>query len=82
MKAKIDTQTRMDPGASFMVDGGGPVLSALVPEECDRTLGQKLTEAKGRIFAGFAYKAKVRELEAWERFKVSSPERMVIQSKN
>ena len=36
MKDKIDTQTRMDPGASLTADGGGPVLSAWVAEECNR----------------------------------------------
>ena len=64
MKDNIDTQTRMDPGASFLVDGGAPVLSARVPEECNRILGQELTEGEGRTFAYLAHTAKVRELDA------------------
>ena len=30
MKGKMDTQTRKDPGASFVMDGGGPVFAARV----------------------------------------------------
>ena len=36
MKGKIDAHTRKDPRASFAADGGGPVSSAWVAEECDR----------------------------------------------
>ena len=45
MKEKIGTQTRMDPDASFMVDGGGPVLSGRIAEERNRILRQGLTES-------------------------------------
>ena len=41
MLTKIDTQTRMGPGAPFMVTGGGPVWSARVAEVRDRTSGQE-----------------------------------------
>ena len=54
----------MDPGASLMVDGGGPVLSGRVAGECNRILGQELTEGEGRTFAYLAHTAKVRELDA------------------
>ena len=63
-KEKIDTHTRMDPGASVMVHGGGPVLSAWFAEECNRILGEKLTEAEERISADLVYKARVRALKA------------------
>ena len=82
MKAKIDTQTRMDPGAPFLVDGGGPVLSAWVAEKCKRISGKALAESEGRAHADLAQKAKVRELEAWGQFKVSSPEKLGAQSKD
>ena len=73
MKEKIDTQTRKDPGALFVMDGGGSVLSAWVAEERGRISGQELTEAEGRAHADFAKKAKARELEAWEQVKGSPP---------
>ena len=82
MKDKIDTQTRMDPGASFFLDGGGPALSTWVAEERDRILGQELTEAEERVRADLAQKAKVRELEAWGQYKVSPPGEMGAQSKD
>ena len=82
MKGKIRTRTRMDPGAPFMVDGGGPVLSAWVAGDCSRISGQALTEAEERNFADLVYKAKVRELEAWGQFKVSSPGKHGAESKD
>ena len=51
MKGKMDTQTWMDPGASFVLDGGGPVLPAWVSEACARISGRKLTEEGERNFA-------------------------------
>ena len=41
VKAKVYTQTRMDPRASFMADSGGPVLSAWVAEERNRISGME-----------------------------------------
>ena len=73
IKAKINTQTRVGPGASGIVGGGGPVLPARVAEECSRILGQGVTESEERAFSDLARMAKVRELEAWEHFRVSSP---------
>ena len=78
----FDAQTRMDPGASFVSDGAGPVLSARVAEERDCTLGQELTEAAERVHADLAHKAKVREFGAWEQFKVSSPAKLRARSKD
>ena len=45
MGEKMEMQTRKDPGASFVMGGGGPVLSAWVAEECNRVWRQELTEA-------------------------------------
>ena len=64
MKEKIDTQARMDTGASSVLDSGGPVLSACVAGERNRILGHELTETEERAHAGLAQKAKVRELGA------------------
>ena len=72
MRAKIDTQSRMDPGAPFMMDGRGPVLSAWVAGERSRILGRELTQSEERIFSGLANKAKVGELGAREHFRVFS----------
>ena len=66
MREKIDAQTRKDPGVSFVMGGGVPVLSAWVAEECSRVLGQELTEAQERAHAALAPKAKRRDVEAWE----------------
>ena len=71
MKGKADTQTRMDPGASILVDGGGPALSLRVAGGRNRISGKELTGGAERIFAGPAYKPEVRELEARGHFKVS-----------
>ena len=60
MKDKIVTQTRKDPAASFVLDSGGPVLSARAAEERKRILGQGLTEVGGRVRAGLVRKAGVR----------------------
>ena len=70
----------MDPGACFMVGGGGPALTARIAVECNRVLGQKSTEEE-RIFADPAHTASVRELDAWEHFRVFSPEISGAQSK-
>ena len=71
MQENIDTQSQMDPGAAFMLDGGGPALPARVAEECKRILGQELAEEAERHFADLVNKAKAREIEEWEPFKVS-----------
>ena len=70
MKEKMDTRTRMDPGAPLMVNGGGLALFASVAAECNRISGQELTEEAERNFAGLAHKAKVWESEALAHFKV------------
>ena len=54
MKEKIDTQTREGPGASLVMDGGGPVLAASFAEECNRVSGQELVEADERWHADLA----------------------------
>ena len=58
------------PGASFAMDGGGPVLAASVAEECNRIFGQDLTEVEERAHANLARKATERALEAREQLKV------------
>ena len=80
MRGKIDAQTRMDPGASCIVDGGGPVLSVRVAEECNRISGRELTEVKGRVHADLARRAKARELDLWNQFMVVSPVKVGAQS--
>ena len=82
MQEKTDTQTRMNPGASFIVDGGGPVLSARVGGDCDRILVRELTGEEERKFADIVDKAMVRELESWDQFKVSPPEKSGAQSRD
>ena len=82
MKEKIDTHPRKDPGASFIMDGGGPALYAWVAEECGRISGQDSTENRGRALGDLARMAEVRELEAWGQFEVFSPERLGAQLKD
>ena len=57
-------------------------MSARVAEECNRILGQELTEDGERSLGHLACKAKVRELAVWEQFKVFSPGRLGTQSKD
>ena len=47
MKDKRNTDTRKDPGASFVMNEGGPALFAWVAEERNRNLGQESTEVDG-----------------------------------
>ena len=44
MKEKINTQSREDTSAPFVIDKGASVLSAWVAEERNRVLGKELTE--------------------------------------
>ena len=80
MRKDIDTQNREDLGASLVMDGGGPLLSACVAEERNRVSGQELTEEEGRSHGDLARNANERELGAWRQFKVSLPVGMGAQS--
>ena len=51
MTDKIDAQSRRDPGAPLVIDGGGPALSARVAEGCDRVSGQELAGKGERVRA-------------------------------
>ena len=82
MMRKIDVQNRKYPGASLIMDGGGPVLSAWVAHECSRVSGQELTEEAERWHADPAREAKERKLVAWKQFKVLMPVKMDSQSKD
>ena len=82
MRAKTDTQNRMDPGAPLIVGGGGPVLFVSVAEEYTRISGQALTEEEERIFADLVYKARAGELDAWDQFRVSLPAKSGAQPKD
>ena len=73
MKEKADAQSRRDPGASFVLDVGGPVLSAGVAGERNRVSGQELTGEAERAHVSLALKAKERESDGWSRFGVNSP---------
>ena len=73
LKETICTQTRLAPGASVFVGGGGPVFSAWVAEECNRILEQELTEGEERTFSDLVKKAREKELEALGHFRVFSP---------
>ena len=77
---KIGTQTREDPGASSVMDGAGPVLSARVAGECNRVLGQEFAEVEERVRAGLARRTRVSELGTWGQFKVPPPAKMGTQS--
>ena len=59
---EIDTRTRMDPGASLALGGGGPVSSAWVAGECNLILWQELAESEVRAHADLALRAKVKDL--------------------
>ena len=70
MKDKIVRRTRKDSWASFVTNGGGPVLSARVAGEYGRILGQELTEAGERVHADLVKEAKSGEVEAWEQLEM------------
>ena len=60
MEKEIGAQSRKDPGAPFVIDGRGPVLSAWVAEECNRVSRQKLTVVEERVHADLVKSAKER----------------------
>ena len=75
-------QGRKDPGASFVVDGWGPVFSSRVAEECNRVSGQESTEEEERLHADLERTAKERELGFRKQFEVLPPANMAPQSKD
>ena len=81
MKEKIDAKSRKDPGASFVLDGERPVLSACVAAECIRVSGQESTGEEDRAHADLVKTAKEREVHAWKQFEVYSPVQMGSQTK-
>ena len=82
MEVKIDAQSRMDPKASLVVDGGEPVLSAWVAEERNRVSGQESTEMAERAQAEPVLKAVEGEVDAWKQFKVYLPAQMGTQTED
>ena len=64
LEEKIDTQNRLDPGASVFLDGGGPSLSAWVAGARNRILIQESPEGEERTFPDLAKMAKVKELDS------------------
>ena len=58
MREKMETRSRKDPGAAYVVDGGKPVLATWVAEECKRVLGQDMSELEARVHADLVGKAK------------------------
>ena len=68
----MDTHTRQDTGASFVMDGRGPVSFARVAEEYNRALGQELADVEDWAHADLVREAKQGELEARAQFKVFS----------
>ena len=70
MEKEIGAQSRKDPGAPSVIDGGGHVLSAWVTEECNRVSGQKLTNVEERAHTDLVKKARGRKLDEWKQFKV------------
>ena len=65
-----------------MVDVGRPVLSVWVAEECKHISEQELTEGAERTFSDLVRKANVKELEAWDQFRVCSPAKPGTQPKD
>ena len=82
MKEKIDSQTRMDPGAPLFVDGGKAVLAAWVTGERNWISGQDLAGRDESTCSDLARKAGVRELDEWDHFRVVSSEKSGAQSKH
>ena len=70
MEKEIGAQSRKDPCAPFVIDGGGPVLSAWAAEECNRVSRRKLTVVEERVHADLVKRAKERLLDGWKQFKV------------
>ena len=64
MGGEIDAQSRKGRGASFVLDVGGPALSARVA-----SFGQDLTKEKDRAHADHVMKAQERKLDARKQFR-------------
>ena len=79
---KIDAQSRRDPSAPVVLDGGRSVVSARAADECSRVLGLEFTEAAERVRADLVRKAMEGESDTWRQFKVFSSEEMGTQTQD
>ena len=73
MKEKIDTQSKKETGAPFVIDGGGPVFSAWEAAGRSRVSGHAMTEAEERARSDLVKEPKGWELDEWKQFKVNPP---------
>ena len=55
-----------------MVEGSDEAVTAWVADECNRVLGQELSVEEELSCKELAHEGKMRELEAWKKFKVFS----------
>ena len=63
----------MDVSPSPEVEGVDTAISAWVADECNRVLGKELTDDEVSSHPALAQDAKIKELLAWNTFKVFNP---------
>ena len=68
-----DLKPKMEASPSEAVEGVDGAISAWVADECNRVLGQELSQEEDEMRADLAREGKRRELEAWGEFDAFSP---------
>ena len=68
-----ELESRVDATLSSAAEGVDAAISAWVAEECNRSLGQELSEDGERLHVAMAPDAKEKELNLRKQFKVSKP---------
>ena len=67
-----DLKPQMTALSHQMIEGNDEAASAWVADECNRVLGQELSAEEELSCKELAHEGKMRELEAWKKFKVFS----------
>ena len=68
-----DLKAQINLSSEAPLDGVGSAISAWVALACSQTLGQELSAQEEQVHGDLAKSAKMKELEAWGKFKVFSP---------
>ena len=68
-----DLKSQMAALSHQMVEGSDEAANAWVADECNRVVGQELSAEEGLPCKELAHEGRMRELEAWKKFKVFSP---------
>ena len=71
-----ELESRLDATRTSVLAGVDVAISAWVAEECNRVLGQEVTEEEAKFHSGMAREATEQESRAWKQFKAFKPLRV------